>query len=144
MADGISERLRAPSSNVRKAAAVDAARAGDLSAIDALVQLAQCDAAQDVRREAASAVGRLSRHAPQAFAALVELSQHPDPGVVIQAARGLIAARAEVQRAIADPILEQLAKHPNEILREFVLTERSRAASISNSSSKRGGGGGGG
>ena len=126
---------------VRQRAVVAAARAGDGAQLAELERLAHCDPSQNVRREAASAIGRLSRHHPQAFAMLVSLSQHADPGVVIQAARGLVSARTDSQRAVAEPILIELVQHPNEVLRDFVQIERARAASSANVSPRRGGGG---
>ena len=134
------EQLHNADPRVRQRAVVDIARAGDGSALPQLERLAHCDPSQQVRSEAASAIGRLSRNHPQAFAMLVGLSAHADPGVVIQAARGLVAAREDSQRAIADSILLQLADHPNEVLREFVQTERQRSRSNTNTRTKRGGG----
>ncbi len=125
---------------VRQRAVVAAARARDGAVLPQLECLAHRDPSQEVRREAASAIGRLSRNHPQAFAMLVSLSEHDDPGVVIQAARGLVSARTDDQRAIAEPILIELAQHPNEVLRDFVQSERARAAQIANGRPRRGGG----
>ena len=122
----LSERLCDPSPRVRQAAAVEAARDNVASELPALHRLASCDPSQNVRREAASAIGRLSRNYPQAFAMLTELVRHPDPGVVIQAARGLAAARSDEQQAVAEPLLDELLQHQNEVVRDFVQTERGR------------------
>ncbi len=137
------ERLHDSDPRVRQRAVVDIARANDSGALLQLERLAHCDPSQQVRSEAASAIGRLSRNHPQAFAMLVGLSRHGDPGVVIQAARGLIAARQDSQRAIAEPILLQLADHPNEVLREFVQTEQTRSHLSWNKNFRSGGGGAG-
>lgn len=126
---------------VRQRAAVEAARTGDGSSLPELERLAKGDPSQDVRREAASAIGRLARRHPRAFAMLVGLSQHEDPGVLTQVARGLVGARTDTQRAVAEPILRQLLQHPNEVLREFVQTERARHASKTSVRPSRGGGG---
>ena len=122
-----------------------AARAGAGGLLPMLREAAAGDESQDVRREAASAIGRLSRELPQAFGLLVELAEHDDPGVVLQSARGLAAAlRDSLNGAVAGAMLERLACHRNEIVREFVQIERSRALGASGSREIRGGGGGGG
>ena len=141
----IAPYLHSGHASVRRAAAVAAARSGAGGLLPMLREAAARDKAQDVRREAASAIGRLSRELPQAFGLLAELAEHDDPGVVLQAARGLAAAlRDPANRAVADAMLERLACHRNEIVREFVQIERSRALAASDSREIRGGGGGGG
>ena len=120
-----------------------AARAGAGGLLMLLRELAAGDESQDVRREAASAVGRLSRELPQAFGMLVELAEHDDPGVVLQAARGLASAlRDPANGAVAGAMLDRLACHRNEVVREFVQIERERASDAS-VIRKYGGGGGG-
>ncbi len=127
MPDPIEARLHDPQPRQRQAAAIEAGRSRAGHLLPMLEQLARCDDAQLVRREAASAIGRLARTHPQALGLLVELSQHRDPGVVIQAARGLVAAaRSDEQRAIVEPMLDDLAQHANEVVRDFVETERAR------------------
>ena len=112
---------------VREAAARRAARSQSNRHLRALNDLARCDPSQRVRREAAAAIGRIAAGLPEAFAALAALAEHSDPGVVLQAARGLArAARDCSQQAVAQPILDRLAAHPNEVVREFVAVERSR------------------
>ncbi|MXX80463.1 MAG: HEAT repeat domain-containing protein [Chloroflexi bacterium] len=137
----MSNEFRDADSRVRQRAIVAAARAGDGSVLPELERLAQCDPSQAVRREAASAIGRLARRHPLAFAMLVGLSQHDDPGVLTQAARGLVSATTDAQQAIAQPILRQLAQHPNEVLSDFVQSEITRSASKSNVRPISGGGG---
>lgn len=124
----IAPYLSSRHASVRRAAAAAAARAGAGGLLPMLRKAAARDEAQDVRREAASAIGRLSRDLPQAFGLLAELAEHDDPGVVLQAARGMAAAlRDPANRMVADATLERLACHRNEIVREFVQIERSRA-----------------
>lgn len=117
---------------VREAAARRAARSQSNRHLRALNDLARRDPSQRVRREAAAAIGRIAAGLPEAFAALAALAEHSDPGVVLQAARGLArAARAASdcsQQAVAQPILDRLAAHPNEVVREFVAVERSRGS----------------
>ncbi len=141
----LERRLRSGNRRERQQAAHDAARLQDVRRLPQLLCLAQRDDAQDVRRAAAAAVGRFSRRHPQAFAMLPELARHPDPGVAIQAARGLIAARTPEQRAVAEPLLAELAAHPNEVVLDFIQTEQQRAgvklAPNANLGSKSGGGG---
>ena len=127
MTDTLHDPFANANPRIRQEAVVQAARAQDASLLDQIQCLALHDPSQEVRREAASAVGRLSRNHPQAFDILIDLSKHADPGVVIQAARGLVAARTAEQRAVARPILKKLEHHPNEVLRDFVHTERLRA-----------------
>ncbi len=68
-----------------------------------------------VRRELASAVGRLRRG--KAIPTLIDLLHDPDPKVILQAVRGLLCFQEQpaVQRA-----LSELAMHPNELVRQAV------------------------
>ena len=132
---------------VREAAARRAARSQSNRHLRALNELARCDPSQRVRREAAAAIGRIAADLPEAFGALAGLAEHSDPGVVLQAARGLAraarAARATPdcsQQAVALPILDRLAGHPNEVVREFVAVERSRGSRRHKASAGGGGG----
>ena len=139
---GIASCLSSPHASVRRAAAVAAGRLAAAELLPLLRRTAADDESQDVRREAASAVGRLSRELPQAFGAVAELADHRDPGVVLQAARALAAAlRDPANHAIADATLQRLACHPNEIVREFVQIERARALPASVRLNSKGGGG---
>ena len=141
---GIAPCFSSPHASVRRAAAVAAGRLAAAELLPLLRRAAADDESQDVRREAASAVGRLSRELPQAFGAVAELADHRDPGVVLQAARALAAAlRDPANHAIADATLQRLACHPNEIVREFVQIERARALPASVRFNSGGGGGGG-
>ena len=71
---------------------------------------------------------------------LADLAQHDDPNVVVQAARGLVAAierqSAESEQAvIAQSLLNVLSEHRNEVVRDFVRTESNNRTLV------RGGGG---
>ena len=131
--------------SVRRAAAVAAGRLAAAELLPLIRRAALADESQEVRREAASAIGRLSRQLPQAFGTIVELADHDDPGVSLQAARALaVALRDPANRAVAAAALDNLACHPNEIVREFVQLERERALPASINREIGGGGGGGG
>ena len=127
---------------VREAAARRAARSQSSRHLRALNELACCDPSQRVRREAAAAIGRIAADLPEAFGVLAGLAEHSDPGVVLQAARGLARATRDCsQQAVAQPILDRLASHPNEVVREFVAVERSRSSRRHKTSAGGGGGG---
>jgi DNA modification methylase len=68
-----------------------------------------------VRRELASAIGRL--RAPEAIPTLTELLHDPDPKVVLQAVRGLLCFR---EQETVRHALRELATHPNELVRHAV------------------------
>ena len=113
----------------REAGARRAGREGSARHLRVLHDLTLHDPSQRVRREAAASIGRIAAELPEAFAMLAALAEHSDPGVVLQAARGLTrGARDCVRRTIADPLLDRLAAHPNEVVRDFVAVERGRTA----------------
>ena len=145
MSESLRDRLQDANPRVRKQAIVEIARSQDAGLLVQLECLAISDPSQDVRREAASTIGRLARRHPQAFGILFKLSEHPDPGVVIQAARGLVSIKqAEGDRVPVELELDRLAQHPNEVVRDFVTTERARehAQSLRPQTVEIGGGGG--
>jgi HEAT repeat protein len=106
---------RHPHDEVRTAAVKALARLENLALLPFYRERLAQEQATLVRRELASAIGRL--RAPEAIPTLVELLHDPDPKVVLQAIRGLLCfdGLAAVQDA-----LRELATHPNELVRHAV------------------------
>jgi DNA modification methylase len=91
------------------------AKLSDIELLDNFMKIALYDASTDVRREAASAVGRLRNK--DAINSLVKLLSDKDPKVIQQAIRGLIVFKhdKDVQSA-----LTKLAAHPNEQIQDLI------------------------
>ena len=130
-AGGLEAALCDPRASTRLDAVKEVAQQSQIGLLGMVEHLAKGDPSQQVRREAASAIGRMSRMSPQAFAMLADLAAHDDPGVVVQAARGLMAAKngsgnGDGRTVIAEALIAELAGHANEVVRHFVRTEQDR------------------
>ena len=106
---------------IRRLAAANLGKLSDLKFLPRLLKAAEKDGSTTVRREATSAIGRM-RNA-KTIPALVRLTRDNDPKVVLQALRGLLAFAKKT--TCIHETLERLAKHPNEMVRELIVKERS-------------------
>ena len=103
------------SAKVKSLAIMNLAKMGDASLLATFAGYADEDDSTEVRREAASAIGRL--RCPEAIPYLAKLLSDKDPKVVVQAIRGLLVfprdngARKELSR---------LKNHPNESVRALL------------------------
>lgn len=104
-----------PDERVRLAAVKVLARLENPALLEFLRNQLAVEQATLVRRELASAIGRL--RTPEAIPVLIDALADPDPKVVVQAVRGLLVFReqSEVQHALC-----ALATHPSELVRGAV------------------------
>jgi len=103
---------------IRYEAVKNLAKLGDFAYVPRLFQLATRDSDSMVRREAASALGRMRDEG--AIPYLSELLADADPKVVLQAVRGLLVFK-ERPRIIAQ--LKLLRDHPNETIQAVIEKE---------------------
>ncbi len=105
-------------SDVRALAVKNLAKIQDKSCLNTFKNVIQSDSSSAVRREAVSAIGR-SRD-EETIDYLYDLLADSDPGVVMQAIRGLLVFKnnPEVKRKLLE-----LEKHPNEIIQEVISKE---------------------
>ena len=106
---------------IRMLAAINLGKMSDLKFLPSLEKTASKDTSTTVRREAASAIGRMRDRA--AIPTLIRLTRDPDPKVVLQALRGLLAFKTKDKRIHA--ALEKLRDHKNEVIQEVIECERS-------------------
>lgn len=105
------QHLSHSNEKIRALAIKNLAKTKDISLLKTFAEYALYDNSTNVRRESASALGRLRSH--QAIPELIACLSDPDPKVIIQAIRGLsiFAAQPQVKQA-----LESMHNHPNEII----------------------------
>jgi len=103
---------------VRLAAAKNLGKLQNLSLLPFLAECAQKEPNTLARREFVSAIGRL-RH-PNAIPHLLRFLGDEDPKVVLQAMRGLLCFREDAQ---VMQHLQELRRHPSELIRKAVATE---------------------
>jgi len=106
------------SSKVRTLTVKNLAKLSDISLLNDFIEIIKNDSSTDVRREAASAIGRMRNEETIPFQE--ELLQDNDPEIVLQAIRGLLVFKknGEVRKK-----LKTLENHPNEIVREVIKKE---------------------
>tara|TARA_Y100000310_G_C20663747_1_gene806274 strand:+ start:118 stop:1509 length:1392 start_codon:yes stop_codon:yes gene_type:complete len=110
--------LKHESSKVRYLAVKNLAKLSRLDLINTYLDLINNDESSNVRREAASAIGRLRN--PEAKSVMFNLIDDSDPEVILQSIRGLMVFKkdADVQEK-----LMKLKNHPNEIIQEVIKKE---------------------
>ena len=107
--------LKSSNSKIRALALKNLAKLSDIELLDNFMEIALNDPSTDVRREAASAVGRL-RH-KDAINSLIKLLNDKDPKVIQQAIRGLIVFKHNIDAISA---LKELKNHPNEQIQDLI------------------------
>ena len=107
------------SDKVRELAAVNLGKLGDVNFLRPLHSLACHDPNTQVRREAASAIGRMRDK--RTIPALIRITKDADPKVAMQAMRGLLVFERNGKIHAA---LQDLENHPNELIREVIERER--------------------
>lgn len=108
--------LEHESEKIRMLAAQNLGKARNTEFLPALRKAAESDSATLVRREAASAIGRMRNRA--AIPVLVRLTRDKDPKVVVQALRGLLSFDTKDRRVCT--ALKNLRQHPNEIIQDAI------------------------
>lgn len=103
---------------IRSLAVKNLAKLSDLSLLNIFSKFAKQDNSTIVRRETASAIGRLRN--PKTIPVLFDLLNDQDPKVIMQAIRGLItfSDREDVKNR-----LKEIASHPNEMIQEVINKE---------------------
>jgi len=104
--------------SIRYLAVKNLAKLGNIDLLDKFQILIDSDKSSDVRREAASAIGRMRNK--KTVPTLKKLLSDPDPEVVLQAIRGLLVFKEDNK---VKSKLRKLKSHPNEIIREIVEKE---------------------
>lgn len=90
----------------------------DLKLLEIYINIIENDSSSNVRREAVSAIGRLRNEITKPI--LFNYLSDSDPGVVLQAIRGLLVFKRDFQ--VAEK-LNELENHPNEIIQEIIKKE---------------------
>lgn len=106
------------SDKIRTLVVKNLAKLSKFSLIQTYVHLINNDESSSVRREAASAIGRL-RH-PDAKETMFNLLKDADPQVVLQSIRGLLVFKKD--KDVRNKLLK-LKEHPNEIIQEVIKKE---------------------
>lgn len=115
----LAELIKHENAKMRKLAAVNLGKLGDIRYLPPLLQAATADNNTSVRREAAAAIGRMRNK--DAIPALVRLTNDADPKVVLQALRGLLVFD---KNKTTHEVLQRLAKHPNELIQDVINYEK--------------------
>ena len=108
-----------PSKKVQALAVKNLAKLSKVSLIDTFVGLIHSDKSTEVKREAAAAIGRL--RSAEAVNTMLELLNHKNPEIVLQAVRGLLVFK-NTDQTVREAILRQ-KNHPNEIIRYVIEKE---------------------
>lgn len=111
--------LKNQNENVRALTLKNLAKLSDISLLETFREYAHNDPSTIVRREAASAIGRLRNE--EAIPTLIELLKDPDPKVVMQAIRGLLVFKSKLD--VVNNLRNLLAHHPNELIQEVIDKE---------------------
>ena len=119
--DDLVPLLSHETAKIRMLAAINLGKMSDLKFLESLAKAASKDTSTIVRREAASAIGRMRNR--DTIPILIRLTRDPDPKVVLQALRGLLVFKTKSKRI--DAALEKLRSHKNEIIQEVIECERS-------------------
>ena len=83
-----------------------------------LEKIAKQDSSTEVRREAVSSIGRLKDKS--SIPILLQLLKAPDPKIVLQAIRGLLAFKTKPE---VFKKLKKLSQHPNEIIQKVIAKD---------------------
>lgn len=119
--------LNHESDKVRFLVVKNLAKLSKFSLIETYIDLINSDESSSVRREAASAIGRLRNS--EAKQTMFNLLNDNDPQVVLQAIRGLLVFKKD------DDVKKELLglkEHPNEMIQEVVKKEFKLNGSFSN------------
>lgn len=103
---------------VRSLSVKNLAKLRDYSLANTFLKLINTDKSSIVRREAASAIGRMRN--PKNKDILVKLLSDSDPEVIMQAIRGLLVFK---ENSDVQDHLKKLVKHPNEMIQEVIKKE---------------------
>ena len=103
---------------VRFLAIKNLAKFEDLSLLETYMDLIKSDESSGVRREAVSAIGRLRNSVTKEI--LISYLKDSDPEVVLQAIRGLLVFKEDLE---IKKRLVKLENHPNEIIQEIIKKE---------------------
>jgi len=103
---------------VRSLAIKNLAKIGDISLVQTFTKILSNDKSSIVRRESASAIGRMRNKVNKPI--LIKLLNDSDPEVVMQAMRGLLVFKDD--KDIQDQ-LRKLVKYPNEMIQEVIKKE---------------------
>lgn len=106
------------SSKVRVLAIKNLAKLSDIKLLNDFVEIIKNDTSTEVRREAASAIGRMRDEETIPFQE--GLLQDGDPEVVLQAIRGLMVFKDNTE---VKEKLKELKTHSNEIIKEVIKKE---------------------
>jgi len=114
----LTQLLNNESDKVRYLAVKNLAKLSRLDLLDTYIKIINNDESSDVRREAASAIGRLRN--PKAKPVMFSFLNDPDPEVILQSIRGLLVFKKEEE---VKKELLKLRKHPNEMIQEVIKKE---------------------
>ena len=110
--------LNHQSDKVRFLVVKNLAKLSRFSLIETYINLINSDESSTVKREAASAIGRLRN--PNAKETMFNLLNNNDPEVILQAIRGLLVFKKDED---VKTKLLGLKEHPNEIIQEVIKKE---------------------
>jgi len=110
-----------PNDSVRFWAVKNLGKISNPDFIGLLLRTAKYDKDSMVRREAVSSIGRM--RTKQTIPYLIELLDDSDPKVVLQAIRGLLVFKTNIE---AQKALRNLENHPNEMVQSVIRREFSQ------------------
>lgn len=104
--------------NIRENAIKTLAKTGNKKYIDQYYRTYKTEISTSVKRECASAIGRLRD--PSCISFLMEILKDDDPKIVCQAIRGLLIFKG---REDVDNVLKALINHKNEMVKQVIIKE---------------------
>jgi DNA modification methylase len=107
--------LKNSNAKIRALALKNLAKLGDVNLLSSFMNIALNDNSTDVRREAASAVGRL--RSKTAKKSLIKLLDDKDPKVIQQAIRGLLVFKHDKDVKL---VLLKMKSHPNDQIQDLI------------------------
>ncbi|MBE8182820.1 MAG: restriction endonuclease subunit M [Candidatus Portiera sp.] len=123
--------LSKPNEKIRLLTIKNLSKLSDISLLPTFVKYASNDSSTEVRREAVSALGRLNNRKTIPY--LIKLSRDADPKVVMQAMRGLLPFNSTKK---VSEVLISLKDHPNEMIREIIISKYSKSSKLDTKTSK--------
>lgn len=119
--------IKHPNKKIRTLALKNLAKAKNIQYLDLFNKIIKEDTSADVKREAVSAIGRMRDE--RTIPSLIKILKNKDPEIVLQAIRGLLVFKNDVN--VAEK-LSKLINHPNEIINKVIDIEFNEQKKINN------------
>ena len=116
--DLLIENISNKNEEIRFLAITNLAKLGDVKFLNTYKKLIQSEPSSRVRREIASAIGRI--RSTKCIPLLFELLKDKDPNIILQSIRGLLVFKDDKEVITK---VKRLKRHKNEIIRKVIRTE---------------------